>query len=95
MRHGKAGRDCHGLALVPVPSQEHIYGEDRHLSHSRGGEPEVIECPNCGTMNPEGAEACSKCGQGLLPGPQVISHETPKLPFIKRIPLRKGPVRRG
>ncbi|MBC7084007.1 MAG: zinc-ribbon domain-containing protein [Firmicutes bacterium] len=55
----------------------------------------MIECPNCGTMNPEGAEVCSKCGQGLLPGPQVISHETPKLPFIKRIPLRKGPVRRG
>lgn len=72
-----------------------IYMGKTGIFRAGGGEPEVIECPNCGTMNPDGAEVCSKCGQGLLPGPQVISHETPKLPFIKRIPLRKGPARRG
>ncbi|HHY32783.1 MAG TPA: zinc ribbon domain-containing protein [Firmicutes bacterium] len=60
-----------------------------------GGEPKVIQCPNCGTTNPDGSEVCEKCGQGLLPGPQVITHDTPKLPFIKRIPLGRGPVRRG
>ncbi|MGE5592546.1 MAG: zinc-ribbon domain-containing protein [Betaproteobacteria bacterium] len=55
----------------------------------------MIQCPNCGTMNPDGSEVCEKCGQGLLPGPQVVTHDTPKLPFIKRIPLHRGPVRRG
>lgn len=53
----------------------------------------MVQCPNCGTMNPDSSEACQKCGQGLLPGPQVVVHEAPKLPFIKRVPLRKGLMR--
>ncbi|MCR4401929.1 MAG: zinc-ribbon domain-containing protein [Firmicutes bacterium] len=55
----------------------------------------MIECPNCGEANPDGAEVCERCGQGLLPGPKTVSHDTPKLPFIKRIPLRRGPTHRS
>ena len=51
----------------------------------------MIQCPNCGTMNPDSAEKCEKCKQQLMPGStEVIVHETPKLPFIKRASFRKG-----
>ncbi|NLJ61224.1 MAG: zinc-ribbon domain-containing protein [Firmicutes bacterium] len=51
----------------------------------------MVQCPNCGAMNPDSAEKCEKCREGLMPGKtEVIIHETPKLPFIKRAPFRKG-----
>jgi len=57
---------------------------------SKGVSPMIL-CPNCGAENPDSAEKCEKCRQQLMPGkPEVIIHETPKLPFIKRAPFRKG-----
>ncbi|HHX25559.1 MAG TPA: zinc-ribbon domain-containing protein [Firmicutes bacterium] len=54
----------------------------------------MIQCPNCGAQNPDSAEKCEKCRQQLMPmapgKTDVIIHETPKLPFIKRAPFRKG-----
>jgi tetratricopeptide (TPR) repeat protein len=36
-----------------------------------GGEP-VLECPNCGAENPEGARFCHQCGAILQPTDQAI-----------------------
>ncbi len=52
----------------------------------------MVQCPNCGAMNPESSEVCAQCGR-ILAGSQVVVHEAPKLPFIKRIPPRRGLVR--
>lgn len=50
----------------------------------------VIQCLNCGAMNPDSARECEKCKEQLIPSEtEVVIHETPKLPFIKRVPFRK------
>jgi len=42
-------------------------------------------------MNPDSAEECEKCHEKLMSGRvEVTVHETPKLPFIKRVTFRKG-----
>ena len=60
---------------------------------SKGVSP-MIPCPNCGAENPDGAERCENCKEQLVPivpgKTSVIIHETPKLPFIKRAPFKKG-----
>ena len=51
----------------------------------------MIKCQYCGAMNPDSAEKCENCQRQLVSGQtEVIIHETPKLPFIKRAPFRKG-----
>ena len=50
----------------------------------------MIQCPNCGFENLGSAKECEKCKYPFMSGKtEVIIHDTPKLPFIKRTPFRK------
>jgi uncharacterized protein YbjQ (UPF0145 family) len=40
-------------------------------------------CPKCGSVNPEGASFCSKCGAPLLPSSQFLIVTTPTIPGYK------------
>lgn len=37
-------------------------------------------CPNCGSENPEGSQACSTCGQALAPAPPASGGQPPSVP---------------
>jgi hypothetical protein len=63
-------------------------------------ESEMLECPECGALAPQGAKACPSCGVGFeeepqVPGPPPIEEmpppPTPERPFLPTKPVEPAP----